>query len=203
MDTSSSDTDLLLTRVSGGDLQAADELLKRHRPRLRQLVRLRLDTRLAARIDPSDVVQETFAAAHQRLTEYARTRPIAFYPWLRRIACDRLADLHRHHLLAQRRSVTREVSDMSVSHLANVMPGVNAERVVRSELIDRVREALNELPANAFEVLMARFIERLSIRETAEALGISETAVKSRQLRAIQKLRTRLERPTAENGSSS
>ena len=67
-----------------------------------------MDRRLAARIDPSDVVQETLAAADQRLDEYVRDRPLPFYLWLRRLAWDRLADLHRYHLRTRKRSVRRE-----------------------------------------------------------------------------------------------
>ena len=62
------DTDVLLAQAAEGNREAIDRLLERHRPRLRQLIRLRLDRRLAARVDPSDVVQESLvdAAAKER-----------------------------------------------------------------------------------------------------------------------------------------
>src|SRR5438552_7087478 len=81
----SPDTDHLLEAVSRGDSAARGQLLERHRPKLRRMVAVRIDRRLAARVDPSDVVQEAMALAAARLDEYVRDRPLPFYPWLRRI----------------------------------------------------------------------------------------------------------------------
>jgi RNA polymerase sigma-70 factor (ECF subfamily) len=74
------DTDELLRRADEGDASAAGELLGRHRARLRQMVAVRIDPRLAARVDPSDVVQEALAEATQKLPDYLRHRPLPFYP---------------------------------------------------------------------------------------------------------------------------
>ena len=97
----------LVERARTGDADAAQELLAKHRGRLRQMISLRMDPRLAPRIDASDVIQEALAEASRRMPDYLEHPPCAFYPWLRRIAWDRLVDLHRHHIDAQRRSVTR------------------------------------------------------------------------------------------------
>src|SRR5262245_50069795 len=102
------DTDCLLDRVLSGDEFAINILLDRYRVRLRNLVTLRLDQRIAGRIDPSDVVQETLTVASQRLQRYAVDRPMPFYSWLRQLAIDRLVEIHRRHVHAQRRSVIRE-----------------------------------------------------------------------------------------------
>ena len=106
------DTDDLIRLTRQGDPSARDRLLARHRPRLRQMVRLHLDRRLGARVDPSDVVQETLAEAARRLEEYLHHPPLPFYPWLRQIALDRLLDLRRRHLRARKRSVAREEPDV-------------------------------------------------------------------------------------------
>jgi RNA polymerase sigma-70 factor (ECF subfamily) len=89
------DTDDLIARASRGDGQAGQQLLARHRRRLRQMVALRMSRRLAARVDPSDVVQETLMAAALRLADYLRARPLPCYPWLGQLAFDRLVDLNR------------------------------------------------------------------------------------------------------------
>src|SRR5258708_2650976 len=118
------DTDHLLEQAETGDEHAIGALLARHRSRLRAMVRVRLDRRVAARVDPSDVVQESLLAAYRRLPEYLRDRPIPFYPWLRQLAWERLVRLHQRHLKAKRRSVDREVafdpllSDDSIAALA-------------------------------------------------------------------------------------
>jgi RNA polymerase sigma-70 factor (ECF subfamily) len=91
MRTANPDTEELLQRAASGDPQARQLLLTRHRKRLRRMVAVRLDPRLAARLDPSDVVQEALAAAARQLDAYLRDRPLPFYPWLRRLAWERLA----------------------------------------------------------------------------------------------------------------
>ena len=80
---SPTDTEQLLERIGKGDPVARQQLLARHRDRLRRMVAFRLDRRLAARVDPSDIVQESLAAANQRLSDYLRDRPLPFYAWLR------------------------------------------------------------------------------------------------------------------------
>src|SRR5260370_20429402 len=74
------DSDELLRRTADGDADARNRLLARHRDRLRQMVAVRLDHRLAARADPSDVVQEILFEADRRLAHYPRQRPLSLYP---------------------------------------------------------------------------------------------------------------------------
>jgi len=61
------ETQSLLLQADSGDRQAFEELWARHRGALRRAVELRLDAQLSARVDPSDVVQETQLEAFQRL----------------------------------------------------------------------------------------------------------------------------------------
>jgi RNA polymerase sigma-70 factor, ECF subfamily len=192
------DTEELLRRSAAGDPAARGALLQRHRGRLRRMVAVRLDGRLAARLDPSDVVQEALAEADRRLDEYARDRPLPFYPWLRQLAADRLAEAHRRHLRAARRDVRREeaaaagLPDASAEELAERLLARGAgpsEAARRQELRGRVRAALQALPEAEREVLALRHLEGLSAAEAAAVLGVSEAAVKSRALRAMQRLR--------------
>ncbi len=156
---------------------------------------MRLDRRLVARADPSDIVQETMKAALVRLPEYFADPQISFYPWLRRIAADRLADAYRMHVAAERRSVLKEhpwmpnLNDESVAELAqsivtsSVSPG---ERVLQAETQQqRAVAALGQLQPEDREVLVLRYLEQLGVREIADVLEISETAVTSRHLRAL------------------
>jgi RNA polymerase sigma-70 factor (ECF subfamily) len=186
----------LVRRAADGEGEARQQLLTRHRGRLRQMVALRMDRRLSARVDPSDVVQETLAEAAQNLSDYLRKQPLPFYPWLRRIAWDHLVELHRRHVGARRRSVTREeslpLSDESALELAGRLfarGSSPSERLLRSELRSRVQAALARLSVTDREVLVLRHLEQLSTRETAAVLGVSEGAVKVRHLRALQRLR--------------
>ncbi len=142
------DTDLLIERARGGDSAARQQLLVRHRDLLRRMVAVRMDRRLAARVDPSDVVQEVLADAAQELSDYLRRRPLPFYPWLRQLAWDRLVELHRRHVRAHKRSVTREetgvldLPDESAVQLAARLLDTGSspsERLLREELRGRVR----------------------------------------------------------------
>ena len=192
------DTDQLLRAADRGDAQARGRLLERHRGRLRRMVALRLDRRLAARVDPSDVVQESLAEADRRLDGYLRERPLPFYPWLRQLAWERLTALYRRHVRAQRRSVTREeaeplgLPDGSVLALADRLLARAAspsEALGREELKQRVRAALDRLSGRDREVLVLRHLEELSAAEVGAVLGLSEAAVKMRALRALKRLR--------------
>src|SRR6476469_1237114 len=93
----------LVERACRGDRVAREQLLDRHRHQLLRMVAVRMDPRLAARADPSDVVQETLAEAARDLSDYLRRCPVSLSVWLRQIAQKRLADLHRLHIRSQRR----------------------------------------------------------------------------------------------------
>jgi RNA polymerase sigma-70 factor, ECF subfamily len=192
------DTDELLEQVRRGDGSARQLLLARHRQRLRRMIALRLDRRVAARVDPSDVVQETLAEADRLLDKYLRGQPLPFYPWLRQIAMDRLIKLHRRHLDAGCRSARREAmeiaeaADSSVMLLAGRLAASGSspsEHITRQERRQLLHAALARLGERDREVLVLRYLEQLSTRETAAVLGISEGAVKLRHLRALERLR--------------
>lgn len=193
--TDGEDTDLLLDRAAGGDGIAISALLERHRPRLRRSVAVRLDDRLAARVDPSDVVQEALAEAASLLPRYAEERPLPFFPWLRRLAIQRLSK-HRRLAGAARRDSGREVAeaplpDRSAWQLADRLVetgGGPATQAVRAERRQAVHDALAALPEPDREVLVLRYLEQLGPGEIAAVLGLSEGAVKMRHLRALQKM---------------
>ena len=160
------------------------------------MVALRLDRRLAARVDPSDIVQESLAEAHQHLSDYLRDRPLPFYAWLRQFAWERVAKQYERHVRAQRRSVTREeappLPDESVAQLAHRLIASAtspSRRVLREELRDRVRTALGCLKPHDREVLVLRYLEGLSNSEAAAVLGVGESTVGMRHLRALERLR--------------
>ncbi len=195
------ETEELLRNASRGGL-AFQHLLERHRDRLRRMVAVRLDSRLAPVVDPSDVVQEALADASRKLDDFLRDRPLPFYAWLRRLAGERIIQLHRRHLRTQRRAVTREerldlpLPDESAVRLADrlVASGTSpSQRLLRDEQGERVREALDRLSPNDREVLVLCYLEELDFGEIAVALGISENAAMVRHFRALKRVRKLLE----------
>lgn len=194
---STEDTDTLIQRALGGDDTAREALLARHRSRLRTMVALRMNSRLAARFDASDVVQDALAEAARRLPDYLHHQPLPFYPWLRQIAWQRLVELHRQHAVAKKRSVNREeqfdpeLSDQSVAELAQRLTARQAgpsSEVQLAELREQVRTGLMRLAPHDRKVLTLRFLEQLSVTETAAILGVGEAAARMRQLRALERL---------------
>jgi RNA polymerase sigma-70 factor (ECF subfamily) len=196
------DTDGLLRSVAQGDARARGPLLQRHAKRLKQMIALRLDPRLRPRVDPSDILQDSLAEADRKLSDYARDRPLPFYPWLRQIAWEHLIRAHRRHLYARGRSVRREQAGPlplpgdSAALLAERLAARGSSpsaHVEHSEQRARVQAGLALLGEADREVLVMRYLEDLSIREVAAVLGLTESAVKMRQLRALQRLRDLLD----------
>jgi RNA polymerase sigma-70 factor (ECF subfamily) len=174
-----------------------DELFSRHRQRLRRMVAVRMDERLAARVDPSDVVQETLGMAHAKLPDYLNDPAIAFYPWLRKIAWDQLVSAHRQHLWADMRAVGREesleLSTGSALQLADQLATSKTgpvEHLLREEVRRRTHEILQRLSDIEREILVLKHLEELSNAECAAVLGISVAAAKKRYLRALERVRS-------------
>jgi RNA polymerase sigma-70 factor (ECF subfamily) len=196
------ETDTLLKQAATGDQSAVANLFRLHRQRLRQMVAVRMDPRLNSRVDPSDVVQDVLMEASRVFEDFLRERPLPFYPWLRQLAWQRLYDLHVQHVRTQKRTTCREatagveLSNESVLELARqvVASGTSPSmNVVRNELRYRVQEALSQISDLDREVLVMRYLEQLSSREIAAIIGISESAVNMRHLRALRRLRGRLQ----------
>jgi RNA polymerase sigma-70 factor (ECF subfamily) len=197
-DVGAADFEQLVTRARGGDEHAKAALLGQQRARLCQLVSMRIDKRMAARLDPSDVVQDAMQAAHQRFEEYLQDTSRPFYVWLRGITLDRLVDTFRRHVGAQKRSVLREqpgglwISDESEHELANrlvtgsLSPG---SRLLQAEMLARVQQALTQLGPADREVLVLRHLEQLNVDEIAQVLGITKVAATTRHFRALERLR--------------
>jgi RNA polymerase sigma-70 factor (ECF subfamily) len=198
-----SETHELIDCAHRGDEAARQQLLERYRDYLRRMVAVRLDRRLAARVDASDVVQETLVEAARRLDDYLRERPIPFYGWLRQLAGERIVDTHRRHVTAHRRSVTLEhrdldLPDASADELVRRLFAADtspSNHLMRLERHERLKGALAALPQRDREVLVMRHLEQLSTAEIAAMLEISEPAVKSRLLRALLRMREQMGDP--------
>jgi RNA polymerase sigma-70 factor (ECF subfamily) len=194
----SSETDLVLQRIAEGHRQEWGALLERHRQRLRRMIALRLDQRLQGRIDASDVIQEAYLEASNRLEDYLGQPTMPFFLWLRFLTGQKLMELHRHHLGAQMRDAGREVSlyrgslpETSSAALAAQLLGrdtLPSEAAVRAERKIRLQEALNTLDPLDREVLALRHFEQLTTPEVAQVLGIKEGAASKRYLRALKRL---------------
>jgi len=190
--------DDLPARAAAGDTAAWALLVETHRQRLRRIVAMRLDPRLCGIVDPSDVIQDTFAELHVRLPEYVVAPQLPFFVWLRCLAADKLTELHRRHLGVQARDAKRtqhagqfgsmpQASSVILSELLTSKDSEAIHEAIRSERRRRVSTALDELAADDRDVLVLRHFEGLSAAETALVVGISEGAARKRYLRALSR----------------
>lgn len=187
----SAETRRVLGAIELGDTSDLGQLLQRYRNWLRVFVGQRLDTHLAARVDASDIVQETLLEVHERLSDYMTRRPMSFRSWIIKSAMDRLSKVRRTHKAACR-NVSREASQDS--DLPATIPTVDCkfsepiDQLIRMEVVYNVRAVLANMSDQDREVIVLRNVEGLEIREIASILGISEQAARKRHGRALVRL---------------
>ncbi len=165
-------------------------------PKLTRIARQLLSDQLRARMGGSDVAQEVLAEAFRRRHAYLSDGAVGVDVWLIRLLRDRLIDLHRRHVVAQRRSVLREHtrSGSAITKLAEhfVCQTREADGVAETDRRDFLELALESLGDRDREILVLRHFDDLSNGEAAERLGISAEAAKKRHGRALLRLQERL-----------
>lgn len=193
----------LVKKAQLGSESALTDLFVEHRPRLRRMIELRMDRRLQGRVDPSDVLQETFVDLANQLPSYAEDPKLPFFLWVRRLVGQRLTKIHRKHLKVEKRNVGIEVSinqggmpGASSFFLASKLVGQftsAGQRAVRAEVQLKLQDVLNDMDENDREILALRHIEQLSNSEIAALLDLSKSAATHRYYRALRRLRGTLE----------
>lgn len=189
----------LIGRLKGGDGQALADLFSLHRERLKRVVEFRMDRRLQGRVDASDILQEAYLDAAQRVGHYVDKPGMSFFVWLRQVTMQRLIDVHRRHLKAKMRDAKQEVvmqggdpsaatSALMAAQLVGHLTSPS-QRALRAELMDHVEKALDGMEAIDREVLALRHFEELTNNEIAEVLGITKAAASNRYVRALARLR--------------
>ena len=170
------------------------------RERLKRIVSFRLDYRLGGRVSHSDVLQDTYVRAAQRIDSFLAKPDMPFFVWLRLEVNQRLQELHRHHFGAEKRDVRREITmQRQVGHSGQTSVALAAHLVAqmttpsglieRAEQIHALEKSLNEMNELDREVIALRHFEELSNIETAEVIGINPAAASKRYLRALKRLR--------------
>ena len=183
------DEPVLVAAAKAGDVEAFETLMGRYE---RKIFRLTQNI-TQNREDAEDSMQESFLKAYEHLGEFQGNS--RFYTWLVRIAVNQA-------LMKLRRRRPNQVSlDEDVDTGEDTIPrdvedwGPSPEdRYEQSELSGILSQVIGELDPSFRIVFQLRDIEELSTEETAEALGLSVPAVKSRLLRARLKLRQKLNR---------
>jgi RNA polymerase sigma-70 factor (ECF subfamily) len=189
----SAETRVLLERVARHDATALEELLGQHRASLRDFIEFHIDPRLRARIDPSDVVQDTQMELVRRMEDFLAQRPMPFRLWMRKKAYERLLNLRRDHLLRERRSVRREVALPDRSSLALARPllanqPTPSQEAEARQLAEQVARAVAQLTDADREILLLRHAEDLPFDEIAFLLDLAPATARKRFGRALIRL---------------
>jgi len=180
----------LVEKVRGGDISAYDALVRKYE---RQIFRIAQHI-TQNREDAEDVTQDAFLKAYEKLNQFQGNSK--FYTWLVRIAVNEsLMRLRKRRtgrtlsfdedLKTEEGSVPRDFADWAPNPEQNYN---------QAELAEILRKTIQGLPPGFRVVFVLRDVDGLSTEETAETLGLSVPAVKSRLLRARLQLRERLSR---------
>lgn len=196
-------TRALIQAAISGDQRALARLFDQFRLPLRRMVELRMDDRLKGRVDPSDVLQEAYLDLAAKLENFQTRGKMSFFLWLRLVTGERLLNIHRRHLNAEKRDVRRELSihqtyipQASSVSIAGHLIGNDSSasnRVIRAELRSKLRKTLDSMDEIDREIIALRHFEELSNVQIAEVLMISKTAASNRYIRAMARLKTILD----------
>jgi len=188
-----------LADLKAGGEAAFARLFARYEDRLGKVVRFRLDQRLWGRVDPADILQETYLATSRRLADYLRNPKVPVFVWLRSMTEQVLVDIHRHHLGAQCRNAGLEVSldqqdgafVTSVSLAARLAADLTSpsQAAIRDEMLLKLRQAFASMDPIDREVLALRHFEELTNNDVADVLGLQKSAASNRYVRALKRLK--------------
>ena len=186
--------ELLKTRGEDG----LAEYFMKNRSRLHRMVAMRMDQRLAQRVDASDVLQEGFVDAAKRLNEFIDNPSMPLFIWIRFLVGQKLAAVHRWHFQTQKRDPRREelpasqkrpaVDSQVLAREFSASMTSPSQAVSRAEATEKMFRVLETLESMDREILVMRHFEELSNNEAASELGITKGTASKRYVRALARL---------------
>lgn len=188
----------LLAAARTGKQEALGELLEFSRSYLHLIANQELEAGLRPKLAAADVVQQTFLEAQTHFDEFQGNSQAALLAWLRQILRHNLADVRRHYVEAEKRSISRErslESDHPFTSAFAKLPAKNASpsaELMREEQAALVDRALSQLSATDQEVLRLRHEEQLKFAEIGQRMNRSPDAARMLWWRAFEKLVQRL-----------
>jgi RNA polymerase sigma-70 factor (ECF subfamily) len=182
------------------DPDSSQPSLERFRHYLSLLARTQLGPRLRAKLDPSDIVQQTLLNAHQKRDQFRGSTDEELAAWLRQILANSLADAIRA-FGAEKRDIARErffseSVDQSSVRLEAWLEAVQTsppDRADKNEQLLRLAWALAQLPDDQRQAVEMHHLQALPLAEIARELGRTEPSVAGLLRRGLGKLRELLE----------
>ncbi len=173
----------LVERAREGDRDAFEKLMALHQDEIFRLIFFRTRSRL----DSEDLIQDIFLSAFKYLPQLKDSD--RFRAWLYKIALNRVYDFHRRNKLLAFLGITEHREETDV---ADVEPHLNAgalDTVIRKEFWSHVKQLSKRFSRMEKEIFFLRFVDDLNLKEIAQTLGKSESAVKTHLYRAIRKFK--------------
>jgi RNA polymerase sigma-70 factor (ECF subfamily) len=176
------------------------EFLERHRAYLRLLACTHLRSRPAAKLEASDIVQQTLLDAYAKRDHFRGLSEAELVAWLRQILKNNLLEAARNQC-RDKRDVRREQPlaggiDESFSRTDQWLLAVQtspSQQAVRQEDLSRLSQALTELPEPQREAIMLHHLQGLKLAEVAREMDRSEASVAGLLFRGLAKLHALLE----------
>jgi RNA polymerase sigma-70 factor (ECF subfamily) len=190
----------LIDQARRGSAAALGQLLESYSRYLTLLARLQIGRRLQGKVDPGDVVQETFLEVHRQIPRFRGTTEAEFLAWLRIILSGQIATVLRRYLGTRGRDLKleREIA-AQVDHSSQAMDGnlvasssTPSQHASRREQAVILADSLDKLPTDYREVIVLRQIESLPFAEVAARMERSEDSVQKLWVRALASLRRTL-----------
>jgi RNA polymerase sigma-70 factor, ECF subfamily len=188
--------------LSAGGQAVGASGLERYREYLHLLARLQLNPKLAAKITPSDIVQQTLLRAHEKREQFRGGSDAELAGWLRAILASTLAEAARHFGRQQRdagleRSLQASLDESSakLERWLAAEQSSPSQHVMRQEHLARLAEALAELPEEQRAVVELRHLRGMPVAAIAGQVGRSEASVAGLLRRGLQRLRDVLGEP--------
>jgi len=188
--------DLIRQAKTSGEV-ALGCLFARYANYLTLLARVQIGRRLRRKLDPADVVQETFLHAHRHFPDFRGTSEGEFTAWLRRILACVLSNMVQHYMGTRARDPRREreieaaVDRSSVALVWQLADSGTSpsEAACRRERAVLLADAIARLPGDYREIILLRFAEGLPFAEVAVRMGRSVDSVEKLWLRGVLRLR--------------
>lgn len=200
-DSSLLDVGGLLNRARCGVQEDRDRLFAASRSYLGLIARTQVETHLQAKVDASDLVQQTLMEAHRDFARFQGATEAEWLAWLRRILAHNTADFVRRYRGTAKRATSREVSPPAARSDRSTFFGLNepadsietpSQQMARRDDQLAIAAALETLARDHREVIVLRNLERLSFEEVAERMGRTRAATQMLWMRAIKKLQEKM-----------
>ena len=172
--------------------------LARYRIYLRLLARLQLDPRLRAKLDPSDVVQQTLLKAYEKHDQFRGQTEAELAGWLRAILANTLTDAVRRGQAREglHRSLEASIEQSSSrleAWLGEAAGSSPSDHLVRQEQLLILSESLAQLPDDQQRAVELKHLQGFTVETISQEMGRSKTAVGGLLRRGMKRLRELME----------